>query len=73
MLVAAIIPRLVHVVLKREEEGGFSAFSPDVKGARTQGESEDETLDNMKEAIKMVKETRNDYTPFEMRYEISDE
>jgi predicted RNase H-like HicB family nuclease len=72
-LVSVVLPRQIRVILKREEEGGFSAYSPDVKGARTQGETEDETLDNMKEAIKLVNEARNDFSPFEMRYEVSDE
>lgn len=39
------------VILEREEDGGFHAFVPALKGCHTQGESEAEALANVQEAI----------------------
>ena len=39
------------VILEREEDGGFHAFVPALRGCHTQGESEAEALANVQEAI----------------------
>jgi predicted RNase H-like HicB family nuclease len=39
------------VILEREEEGGFHAFVPALRGCHTQGATEEEALVNAQEAI----------------------
>ena len=39
------------VILEREEEGGFHAFVPALRGCHTQGDTEEEALMNAQEAI----------------------
>jgi len=39
------------VILEREEDGGFHAFVPALKGCHTQGDTLDEALENAREAI----------------------
>lgn len=43
--------REYEVVLRREAEGGFSVFVPDLPSVATQGETRDEALAMAKEAI----------------------
>lgn len=47
------IERYLHrtVILEREEDGGYHAFCPALKGCHTQGDTLDEILTNIKEAI----------------------
>ena len=45
------------VILEREEDGGFHAFVPALKGCHTQGDSEDEALANAQEAIAVYLES----------------
>ena len=40
-----------YVILEPAEEGGFNASVPALEGCFTQGETEEEALDNAKEAI----------------------
>ena len=44
-------PRTFDVCLERAEEGGFVASVPDLPGVWTQGETRDEALANVREAI----------------------
>ena len=39
------------VILEREEEGGYSAYVPILPGCASQGETKEEVLANIKEAI----------------------
>ena len=43
--------RRFSVVLQSETEGGFSVFVPALPGCASQGETEEEALANIKEAI----------------------
>ena len=45
------------VILEREEDGGFHAFVPALKGCHTQGETEAEALANAEEAISLYLES----------------
>ncbi len=45
------------VILEREEEGGYHAFCPALKGCHTQGDTLDETLANVKEAMEVYLES----------------
>ena len=39
------------VILEREEEGGYHAFAPALKGCHSQGETLEEAVENIREAI----------------------
>jgi predicted RNase H-like HicB family nuclease len=39
------------VILEREEDGGYHASCPTLKGCHSQGDTLDEAIDNIREAI----------------------
>jgi predicted RNase H-like HicB family nuclease len=39
------------IILDREADGGFHAYCPALKGCHSQGDSLDEAIDNMREAM----------------------
>jgi len=39
------------IILDREPDGGFHAYCPSLKGCHSQGDSLDEAIDNMREAM----------------------
>jgi len=41
------------VILEKEEDGGYHVFCPVLPGCHTQGESMDEGLQNIREAIQL--------------------
>ncbi|MBI4233784.1 MAG: type II toxin-antitoxin system HicB family antitoxin [Chloroflexi bacterium] len=45
------------VILEREEEGGYHALCPALKGCHSQGETMEEALANIKEAIEAYLES----------------
>jgi predicted RNase H-like HicB family nuclease len=45
------------VILEREEEGGYHAFCPSLRGCHAQGDSYEETLCNIEEAIRVYIES----------------
>ena len=55
----------VNVIIEKDKYG-YYAFCPDLEGCHTQGDSLDEVLENIKEAIQLYLETlspeeRDDY------------
>ncbi len=50
----------VRVVLEPSEEGGFTAVAPSLPGCISEGETRDEALANIKEAIELYLETVED-------------
>ncbi|MBI5696004.1 MAG: type II toxin-antitoxin system HicB family antitoxin [Nitrospirae bacterium] len=40
------------VVLEKAEEGGYTVYVPALKGCVSEGETEEEALENIKDAIK---------------------
>lgn len=44
-------------VIEPQEEGGFTAYVPSLPGCVTEGETYDETMSNMKEALELYLET----------------
>lgn len=60
-----------NVIFNTEDEGGFSAYVPDLPGCASQGETFEETQKNIKEAIELYLETVDDelyqVTPEEAR------
>ncbi len=45
------------VVLEREEDGGYHAFCPALPGCHSQGDTYDEALANIQDAIKLYIES----------------
>ncbi len=45
------------VILEREEDGGYHAFCPILKGCHSQGNTFEETIDNITEAIELYLES----------------
>ena len=48
------------VILEPEEEGGFHIWCPALKGCHAQGDTEEEALDNIQEAIAAYLESLRD-------------
>ncbi len=56
------------VIIEHEDDGGYHAFCPTLKGCHTQGNSLEETLTNIQEAIEAYLESmkaRNETIPKE--------
>ena len=49
------------VILEPERDGGFHAFCPVLKGCHTQGDTLEEALQNMREAIDLYLESLLDH------------
>jgi len=45
------------VVLEPQEEGGYTAYAPTLPGCVSQGETRDEAMANIKEAIELYLES----------------
>jgi len=50
----------VKVVLEPQEEGGYTVYVPSLPGCISQGETYEETLENIKEAIELYLEPDED-------------
>ncbi|VVB84329.1 HicB_like antitoxin of bacterial toxin-antitoxin system [uncultured archaeon] len=48
------------IILEKEDEGGYSAQCLELPGAISQGETKEEALRNIKEAIELVLEVINE-------------
>ena len=59
----------VNIIIEKDENG-YYAFCPELKGAHSQGESLEEVLKNIKEAIELYVET---LTPEEIKLYLSKE
>ncbi len=46
-----------YVVLEEQEEGGYTAYVPSLPGCISQGETKEEAIENIKEAIELYLET----------------
>jgi predicted RNase H-like HicB family nuclease len=53
----------LKVVLERSEEGGYTAYVPALPGCISEGDTEDEELRNMREAIELYLEPADDEPP----------
>ncbi|KPK77752.1 MAG: hypothetical protein AMJ89_01880 [candidate division Zixibacteria bacterium SM23_73] len=45
------------IILEREEDGGYHAFCPALPGCHTQGDTYDEAMENIKDAIRLYIES----------------
>lgn len=56
------------IIIEREADGGFHAFCPMLRGCHAQGDTYDETLTNIREAVLLYLESleaHSDPIPFE--------
>lgn len=44
------------VILEKQEEGGFTAYVPSLPGCISEGDTKEEALDNIKEAVELYLE-----------------
>lgn len=49
-----------HILIEQDEDDGFIGKVPELPGCMTQGDSLDELMKNMKEAIELCLEDRNE-------------
>ncbi len=52
--------REFSVIIVEDESGGYVAIVPELPGCHTQGDSLDEVIENVKEAIELYLETLSD-------------
>ena len=45
-----------HVVLEKQEDGGYTAYVPELPGCISEGETEGEAMKNIKEAMELYLE-----------------
>jgi predicted RNase H-like HicB family nuclease len=45
------------IILEKEDDGGYHAFCPALPGCHTQGDSYDEVLENIEDAVKLYIES----------------
>lgn len=60
------------VVLEPSDEGGFTVYVPGLPGCISEGESRDEALSNIKEAILLYVEPIEDDTSFNFNSELTE-
>ena len=49
-----------NLIIEAAEEGGFFGYVPEIPGANTQGETEEEVRQNIVEAIQLIQEVRRE-------------
>ena len=54
----------LHVILKSSEEGGYTAIVPALPGCISEGDTKEETLKNIKEAVELYLEPIEDDAVF---------
>lgn len=62
----------LSVVLEPSEEGGYTAYVPSLPGCISEGESKDEALQNIREAIELYLEPIEDDTSYGPEAEVSE-
>lgn len=60
----------LKVVLEPSEEGGYTVYVPSLPGCISEGETKEEALDNIKEAIELYLEPVEDDLVLEEKAEV---
>jgi len=60
----------ITIVLEPSDEGGYTAIAPSLPGCISEGNSKDEALKNIKEAVKLYLESVEDDQVFTENSEI---
>ena len=53
----------LKIVLEKQEEGGYTVYVPALPGCTSQGETEEEAIENIKEAIELYLESDAEEVP----------
>jgi len=62
----------LRVILEPSEDGGFTAHVPALPGCISEGDTRDEAIENVKEAILLYLEPVDDDLPFGSEAEITE-
>ena len=54
----------LHIILEPSEEGGFTAIAPSLPGCISEGDTKEQALKNIKEAVELYLEAVEDDTTF---------
>lgn len=52
--------RIFHVIIEQDEDGGYVGKVPELKGCLSQGDTLDELMKNIKEAIELCLEVESE-------------
>ncbi len=61
--------RKFHVLIEQDEDGGFVGKVPELKGCLSQGDTLDELMKNIREAIELCLEVAGEYEQFVLERE----
>ena len=53
------MPRIFHVIIEKDEDGVYVGKVPELQGCLTQGDTLDELMKNIKEAIELCLEVQS--------------
>ena len=62
----------IRVVLEPSEEGGYTVYVPSLPGCISEGETKEEALDNIREAIELYLEPVEDDFVLEEKAEVQE-
>ncbi len=54
-----------HVLIEQDEDGGFVGKVPELQGCLSQGDTLDELMKNIREAIELCLEVQEDHSQFD--------
>ncbi len=57
-----LMARKFHVIIEKDEDGGFVGKVPELQGCLSQGDTMEELLENIKEAIELCLEVQAEDT-----------
>lgn len=57
--------RIFHVIIEQDEDGGYIGRVPELQGCLSQGDTLDELMKNIKEAIELCLEVETEKREFE--------
>lgn len=60
-----IMKRIFHVIIEQDEDGGYIGRVPELQGCLSQGDTLDELMRNIKEAIELCLEIEAEKRDFE--------
>ena len=62
----------LKIVLEKSDEGGYTVYVPGLPGCISEGDTKEEALDNIKEAIELYLEPVDDDLPLSPEAEITE-
>ena len=62
----------IQIVLEPSEEGGYTVYAPSLPGCISEGNTKEEALDNIREAIEVYLEPVEDDSNFSSGSELTD-